>query len=53
MTNSIRIGGHDMAAAMSLGLACAAAAVETNDTVNPALSAYMVIERAGLLLKTG
>ena len=48
-----RIGGHDMAEAMSLGLACAASAVETNETVNPALSADMVIERAGLLLKTG
>ena len=48
-----RIAGHDMAEAMSLGLACAASAVETNETVNPALSADMVIERAGLLLKTG
>jgi pseudouridine kinase len=48
-----RIGGHDMAKAMSLGLACAAWAVETNETVNPALSADRVIERAGLLLKTG
>jgi pseudouridine kinase len=48
-----RTSGHDMAEAMSLGLACAASAVETVETVNPALSADMVIERAGLLLKTG
>jgi pseudouridine kinase len=48
-----RIGGHDMAEAMSLGLACAAWAVETEATVNPSLSADRVIERAGLLLKTG
>jgi pseudouridine kinase len=48
-----RIGGHDMQEAMSLGLACAAWAVETEATVNPALSADRVIERAGLLLKTG
>jgi pseudouridine kinase len=48
-----RTSGHDMAEVMSLGLACAASAVETVETVNPALSADMVIERAGLLLKTG
>jgi pseudouridine kinase len=48
-----RIGGHAMQDAMSLGLACAAWAVETEATVNPALSADRVIERAGLLLKTG
>lgn len=48
-----RISGHDMAEAMSLGLACAAWAVEAEETVNPALSADRAIERAGLLLKTG
>jgi pseudouridine kinase len=48
-----RISGHDMAEAMSLGLACAAWAVETEATVNPDLSADRAIERAGLLLKTG
>jgi len=48
-----RFSGHDMAEAMSLGLACAAWAVETDATVNPALSADRAIERAGLLLKTG
>jgi pseudouridine kinase len=39
--------------AMKLGLACAAWAVEAAETVNPSLSADMVIERAGLFLKTG
>jgi pseudouridine kinase len=48
-----RIGGHAMDEAMKLGLACAAWAVEAAETVNPSLSADMVIERAGLLLKTG
>jgi pseudouridine kinase len=48
-----RIGGHAMDEAMKLGLACAAWAVEAAETVNPSLSADMVIERAGLFLKTG
>ncbi|EWY39313.1 carbohydrate kinase [Skermanella stibiiresistens SB22] len=47
-----RLGGHAMDDAMRLGLACAAWAVEAAETVNPILSADIVIERAGLLRKT-
>ncbi|QQP91091.1 carbohydrate kinase family protein [Skermanella sp. TT6] len=47
-----RIGGHSMEDAMRIGLACAAWAVETAETVNPSLNADLAIERAGLLRKS-
>jgi len=47
-----RLGGHPMDESMQLGMACSAWALEATETVNPGLSADLVIERAGLLRKS-
>jgi pseudouridine kinase len=47
-----RLSGHPMDEAMQLGMACSAWALEVTETVNPVLSADLVIERAGLLRKS-